>query len=248
MEKNMRKFALAAIGILISALPCEAADINVVAPGLIGPGLHTLVQRWSQDTGNQVVSKGGTAGRIADDIAAGAAQDVVILPTDTLSKVSDKLKPGSQILIGHVVFALAVKAGAPHPDISTLEKFRAALADKIVTYNDPAIGSQAGIMVDALLKTAPYARARPMTAKSETAGMAVADGKADMAIAVVGELVVVKGIDIVAPLPDGTGLTIDMTGAVLANSAHPDEASSLLAYLVKPDTAAVWSAGGIARP
>jgi molybdate transport system substrate-binding protein len=244
----MRKLFLAAIGILLSVLPSQAADVNVVAPGLIGPGLLTLAQRWSQDTGNKIVGKGGTAGRIADDIAAGAVQDVVILPADTLSKISDKLKPGSQILIGHVVFALAVKAGAPHPDISTLEKFRAALAGKTVAYNDPTKGSQAGMMVDALLKTAPYAHAKPVAAQSETAGMAVAEGKADMAIAVVGELVAVKGIDIVAPLPDGTGLKIDMSGAVLANAAHPDEASSLLAYLVRPDAAAVWSAGGIAMP
>jgi molybdate transport system substrate-binding protein len=146
-----------------------------------------------------------------------------------------------------VIFGVAVKTGVAHPDISTLEKFRAALQGKSVAYNDPATGSLAGKMVDAFLKGPAYAGVKPYPART-TGGQAVADGKADIAVAVESEEVKSTGIDIVGPVPDATGLTIDISGAVLANAAHPEEAASFLAYMAGPEAAAILKPTGIAPP
>jgi molybdate transport system substrate-binding protein len=231
-------------GLLLLAVPSQAAEIRVLAPGLVGPGLPILAERWSARTGNSVAAGGGTVGKIEQIVAADDTNDLVLLPSSEFSGIATKLKSNSQKTIGRVIFGLAVPAGSPHPDISTAEKFRAALAGKTVAYNDPANGSLAGKMVDALLKQPPYSAAKGMPSKS-LAGLAVASGVADMAIAVVAEEVGVKGVDIVGPIPDAVGLRIDISGAVLANAAHPDEAASFLAYITTPEAAAVFKPTGI---
>jgi molybdate transport system substrate-binding protein len=226
---------------------CQAAEVRVLAPGLIGPGFAPVAAQWKAETGNSAVIAGGagTVGKIEQTVAENGPADIVILPPGELAGMAGKLKPGSEKKIGRVLFGLAVKRGAPHPDISTAEKFRAALKGKTVAYNNPAIGSLAGKMVDALLKQPEYAGVL-IAPPVGNGGRAVAAGKAEMAIAVESEEVQVDGIDIVGPVPDGIGLKLDLSGAVLANSAHPQEAAAFLAYLTGPEAAAILKPTGIA--
>jgi molybdate transport system substrate-binding protein len=244
----MRIFLLSA-GLLLSAAAAQAAEITLMAPGLLGPGFVTLAAQWKAQTGNTAVLAGGvgTVGKIEQVIASGGSADIVVLPPGEFAGMADKLKPGSEKKIGQVLFGLAVKTGAPHPDISTAAKFRAALKGKSVAYNDPAIGSIAGKMVDALLKQPEYADVKGAPAKG-TGGHAVADGKADMTIAVETEEVQVKGIDIVGQVPNDIGLRLDLSGAVLVNSAHPDEAAAFLAFITRPEAAEILKPTGIAAP
>jgi molybdate transport system substrate-binding protein len=102
-------------------------------------------------------------------------------------------------------------------------------------------------MVDALLKQPEYAGVIAGPAKTQ-GGIAVANGEADIALAVETEEVLNKGIDIVGPVPDGIGLTITMSGAVPANAAHPDEAAAFLAFITRPEAAAVFKPTGIVAP
>ena len=244
----MRVFTLSAV-FLLFCTASQAAEIAVLAPGLVGPGFATLAAQWKAQTGNSVVVAGGagTVGKIEETIASGGAADLVLLPTGEFAGMTDKLKPGSQKKIGHVIFGLAVKSGAPHPDIATPEKFRAALKGKSVAYNDPANGSLAGKMVDALLKRPEYAGVKALPSKVQ-GGQAVAAGNADMAVAVEPEEVQTNGIDIVGPVPDSVGLQIDLSGAVLANATHPDEAAAFLTFITRPEAATVLGPTGLGRP
>lgn len=244
----MRIFYLAA-SLLFFAGAAEAAEINLLMPGLTGTGIAKIAADWQAKTGNSVGLGMGqpTVGKIDDAIAQGMVADLVILPPTEFPGMAAKLKAGSQKKVGRVIFGVAVKSGTPHPDISTMAKFRAALKGKRVAYNDPAIGSLAGKMVDAMLKDPDYAGVVPVPAKP-TGGQAVADGRADIALAVVSEELKVKGIDIVGPVPDATGLSIDISGAVLASATHPEEAASFLDYLLSPAAAPILRPTGIAPP
>jgi molybdate transport system substrate-binding protein len=244
----MRILAIS-IGLLFLGHAAQAADINLLAPGLIGPGITAIAAAWKAKSGDNVVLSAGTPtiGKIEQIIATGGAADVVILPPGELATMTGKLKPGPAKKIGRVIFGVGVKTGAAHPDISSLEKFRAALQGKSVAYNDPASGSLAGKMVDAFLKQPGYAGVKAYPAKG-TGGQAVADGKADIAVAVESEEVRIAGLDIVGPVPDAAGLTIDISGAVLANAAHPEEAAAFLAYMAGPEAAAILKPTGIAAP
>lgn len=244
----MRIF-MTAIILLMLGSAAQAADINLLVPGLVGPGITAIAAAWKAKSGNNVVLSAGapTIGKVEQIIAGGEAADAVILPPGELARMADKLKPGSQKKIGRVIFGVAVKKGTPHPDISTLEKFRAALQGKSVAYNDPATGSLAGKMVDAFLKTPGYEGVKRYPAPT-TGGAAVEDGKADIAVAVESEEVKSLGIDIVGPVPDATGLTVDISGAVLANAAHPQEAAAFLVFMAGPEAAAILKPTGVFAP
>ncbi|HWC64023.1 MAG TPA: substrate-binding domain-containing protein [Rhizomicrobium sp.] len=242
----MRFLALAA-SLLVCASSAGAAEIKVLAPGLIGPGFAQVAAAFKAKTGHTAVLPIGTptVGKIKDVIAQGSDADVVLLTPEELAGMQDKLKPGSEKTIGRVLFGLAVKTGAPHPDISTAEKFRAALKGKSVAYNDPAIGSLAGKMVDTLLQGPAYTGVKRVPYKGQ-GGRAVAAGDADMAVAVETEEVTNQGIDIVGEVPDAIGLKIVMSGAVLKNAPHAGEAASFLAFMTTPEAVAILKPTGIA--
>src|SRR6202012_1091965 len=152
-------------------------------------------QQWKAQSGNNIVIGEGLlppVGKIKQIIASGGAADLVILPPAEFAAMADKLNPGSQKRIGKVIFGVAVKSGVPHPDISTPEKFRAALQGKSVAYNNPAIGSLDGIMVGKLLNGPGYEGVKRVPAKS-TGGQSVANGEADIALAVESEELQSKG-------------------------------------------------------
>jgi molybdate transport system substrate-binding protein len=242
----LRVLALSGI-LLFCASLAQAAEVKVLAPGFIGPGFAAVAAAFKAKTGNTAVLPAGTptVGKIEDIIAKGTDADVVLLTPEELAGLKDKLKPQSEQKIGRVLFGLAVKTGAPHPDISTPEKFRAALKGKSVAYNDPASGSLAGKMVDALLKGPAYAGVKPLPAKTQ-GGRAVAAGDADMAVAVETEEVTNEGIDIVGAVPDAVGLRLELSGAVLKDAPNPGEAASFLSFMTTPEAVAILKPTGIA--
>src|SRR5258705_12299055 len=106
--------------ILLTA-PCAArADITVFTSGGTNPGLRTLSAAWTAETGKQVTIVGGTVTKARDNVKNKVPGDLVVLPLPELTEVAANLKPGPFTPVGLVNFGLAVKAGAPHPDISTL--------------------------------------------------------------------------------------------------------------------------------
>ena len=241
------RFLFFSAALLWSVSSAEAVEVKVLAPGFIGPGFAAVAAAFKAKTGNTAVLPIGTptVGKIREVVAQGSDADLVLLTPEELAGMKEKLKPGSEQKVGRVVFGLAVKTGAPHPDISTAEKFRAALKGKSVAYNDPAIGSLAGQMVDTLLKNPEYAGVKATPVKGQ-GGRAVAAGDADMAVAVETEEVTNQGIDIVGEVPDAVGLRIVMSGAVLKSAAHPDEAAAFMAFMTTPEAVAILKPTGIA--
>jgi molybdate transport system substrate-binding protein len=235
-------FLLAATG-PASTQPQAPAAITVFAPGMAGAGLGKIIAVWSARTGNRVTVVGGSLGAVESAMAAQPG-DLVILPVDALSRHTAMLA-GVAIPIGRIPFALAVAKGAPHPDISTETKFRAALNGQTVAYNDPAGGSIAGVMVEKILRGPGYAAVHQLPLPGN-ATMAVGDGRASMVVGVMPEILQVPGAEAVGLVPAALDLHIDLGGAVTAKAARPDLARDFLAYLAGPEAKAVWAANGIA--
>ncbi len=243
----MRRVFLPSLLLLVFCNTAQAAEIRILGPGLIGPALPALAVRWETLTGHKVIIDYGSMRKVQETVAAGGPGDLVLAPPSELAAMAAKTKSGSEKPVGHAVFALVLKAGALHPDIATVEKFRAALKGKTVGYNNPAGGSLAGKMVEALLRQPEYAGINGMATQGLSA-QAAADGKVDMAIVTHPEVVALKGIEIVSPIPEATGLRLDITGAVLAAAAYPQEAASFLAYITQPQFAEVWRPTGLVAP
>ena len=230
-------------------LPCAArADITVFTSGGTNPGLRTLSARWTAETGKQVTIVGGTVTRARDNAKNRVPGDLVLLPLPELTEVKANLKPVPFTPIGRVDFGLAVKAGAPHPDISTLAKFIAVLKGASgVGFTDPARGSAAGKMVADLLARPEFAGVKPVP-MAGTPGQAIARDGIQYALGPISEEVTVPGVDVVGVLPKEIEMHFDYTGAVLDYAAQPDEAAAFLAYITRPEARAAWKETGVENP
>ena len=103
------------------------ADITVLTSGGTNPGLRALSATWTAETGKQVTIVGGTVTRARDNVQNKLPGDLALLPLPQFDEVSANYNSGTAKPIGRVHFGLAVKAGTPHPDISTLPKFIAVM-------------------------------------------------------------------------------------------------------------------------
>ena len=140
---------LAAVGTPRGA---AAAEIKVLTAGAFKQVLVALVPDFEKQTGHKVIVENETVGALTKRIEGGEAFDVAVLTPGAVSDLTGKGKfvAGSRANLARVGVGVMVKAGAPAPDISTVEAFkRALLAAKSVAYIDPASGGSSGIYLPA---------------------------------------------------------------------------------------------------
>jgi molybdate transport system substrate-binding protein len=243
----MKRFLV--IAFLASLAPCQAsaAEITVLTPGVTAAVLRALAANWMTATGNSVTFKVGTVGGTVKNVGSVPA-DLVLLPPDAMTQVAGKLKAASLSPIALAKYGLAVKAGAVHPDISTVAKFAAVLkASSGIQFNDPASGSASGAAVADMLKRPEFAGviAKPIR---EMPGTAVAKGDADFAGGTVSEELPIKGAEVAGLFPESLGMHLDFSGAVLADAPQSAVAAAFFAYMKSPDAQPVWQANGFIAP
>ena len=240
----MRPLHLFVLFLLLSST-AQAADITVYSPGIVNGPLTKLADAWTAETGNKVAFAGFNVGRIRTAVGKNDPGDVVIAPTADFTDFAPKLAPGSQRALGRILFGMVVKAGGPHPDISTHQKFVAAIKQAgVLAYANPAVGSLTGGMVEDMLKRPEFAGVEPRPIKGMI-GDAIVRGDAQFGGGAITEDLMAKGAEIVGPFPDDLGLHVDVSAAVLKVSANSADAEAFLRYVTRPEAQAVWKTGGI---
>ena len=237
-----------AILFLTLSSAAQAGDITVYSPGIVNGPLTRLAQAWTAETGNKVTFAGFNVGRIRTAVDNDTTPaDLVVAPTSDFAGFAPKLITGSQQPLGRVLFGMVVKAGGLHPDISSHEKFVAAVKQAgVLAYADPKVGSLTGGMVEDMLKRPDFAGVEPRAIKGMI-GDAIVRGDAQFGGGAITEELMAKGAEIVGPFPDDLGLHVDMSAAVLKVSANSSEAQAFLHYVTRPEAQAIWKAGGIAE-
>jgi molybdate transport system substrate-binding protein len=224
------------------------ADITVLTSGGTNPGLRALSATWTAETGKQVTIVGGTVTRARDNVQNKLPGDLALLPLPQFDEVSANYKSGTAKPIGRVHFGLAVKAGTPHPDISTLPKFIAVMkAGSGVGFTDPARGSAAGKWVADLLAQPEYSGVKPMPTAG-TPGQAIARDGIQYGLGPISEEVTVPGVEVVGTLPGAIAKHFDYSAAVLGHAMQADEAAAFLTYITRPEARAVWKSTGVENP
>jgi molybdate transport system substrate-binding protein len=244
------RLLLSAALLALTATNALAADIRVFAPGFVyNSALKELAADFTKQTGvNVIVTEVGMnviLNRIKTDMPAA---DVVALPSDLMNTLAldGGIVTASYTPLGRDELGLAVKKGAPKPDISTVEKLAAVLKSaQAVMVNDPKGGTMQGVMIDTLLKRPEFAGVHVVpVAKGEGAG-ALARGEGDMAIQLVPEILNKPPIDLVAPLPAELGGHMDAMLAVSSRSTDQKNALAFIKFLTTPQAKAAWTAKGM---
>ena len=221
-----------------------ASGITVFTSGVTNGGIYKLAVAWSLETGNQVKFKSGAIGNIRNYVDTDVPGDVVLLPPEDMTAVSEKLNAGTVVPIGKALFGLVVKQGGAHPDISTVSKFSAALkAVGGIGYPDPTGGSLSGQMVDKMLDR-PEFRSVVRKPQRENASLVVLNGHAPYGGGTISEELV-TGVEVVGAFPASLNMQIVFQGAVLARSHSYDDASSFLKFISRSEAASSWHDCGI---
>ena len=218
---------------LVAGTAANAAEITVVSSGGPLPDvMGTLLPMFESATGNKVkVSfKGGPA--IAADVKQGAV-DLVITNTevvDAFAKSGDVAGNGSTLLMISKV-GVAVKTGAPKPDISTPDKLKAALmAAKTVGYSQGASG-QHFLTVIQKLGIADAIKAKAVIAQGRPVGAVIASGEAEIGVQQVAELRPVAGIDVIGEMPGDLQKQIPYSAGIAAKAKDAAAARALVSFL-----------------
>jgi molybdate transport system substrate-binding protein len=230
------------------------AEIKVLTAGAFKQVLLALLPELEKQTGHKVTVDNDTVGALTKRIEAGENFDLAVLTPGAIASLSNKGKfvPGSGKNLARVGIGVVVKEGTPKPDIGSAEAFKKALlAAKSIAYIDPAAGGSSGIYVAGLLDKLGIAAEMKGKSKLIPGGAVaehIAKGEAELGIHQISEILPVKGVTLVGPLPaDIQNYTIYAAG-IGANAKEVDAAIALLKALAGPAAAEVLKSKGMDPP
>ncbi len=242
------------IAVSVAAAPATAAEIKVLTAGAFKQVLLALAAPYEQRSGNKVAVENDTVGALVKRIESGAEFDVTVLSPAAVDALitKGKIAPGSRTLLAKVGIGVVVKEGAAKPDIGTVEAFkRAVLAAKSVSYIDPASGGSSGIYIAGLLQKLGIAEQVKPKAKLIPGGLVaehIANGEAELGIAQISEIIPVKGVTLVGPLPAEIQNYTTYAAGIAASAKQAEAAGALIKALSGPDAAPVIAAKGMQAP
>lgn len=245
MKRLFCSFLIVAIALGIAANARAQGEINLLAPGPIKEPLDKLLAAYQTKTGMhvKVTYAGGVPSR--QQVAAGKGLDVDLLfaPFPEVLK-SGNIDPKSATVVARVRLALAVKKGAPKPDISTPAAVKKTLLNaKSIASVDPAQGSVGGIAQACLDKLGIADQVKPKLQWVKTGGVVqdqVAKGETEIALGPYLSDMNNPGIDVVGALPPGASTPVDIAGFLSNSLKDTKDAKALLAYLRSKEAAPIW--------
>ena len=251
MKIDLRLTLIAILFALVGPTAAPAAELKVLVAGAYDQVFQALLPDFERQTGSTVKSEKGPAGTLKKRVESGEAFDIAIItPAVMEGLINDgKLDGQSFAKVATVGVGVGVKEGAPKPDISSVDAVkRALLAAKAVAYTDPASGASSGMYVDKLLVRLGIADQVRPKAKLKAGGHAgdfVASGDADVVVQQASEIIPVKGVVLVGPLPAEIQNTTTYAAAVSSQSHQKEAAQALIKVLTSPAAAAVLKAKGM---
>jgi molybdate transport system substrate-binding protein len=222
----------------------------LLSPDPIKATLEKLVSDFETKTGTHVKITYGTGVSTRKTVASGQALDVSLLfaPFPEALKTGN-IVPGSATVIATLRLALAVKKGAPKPDISTAEAVKLTLLNaKSILSVDPTQGSVGGIALLALDKLGIADQVKPKikwVRTGEIVQESVANGEAEIALGPYLSDMRNPGLDVVGALPPEASTPVDITGFLSTSVKDPKAAKALLDYLSSREAASVYEAAKI---
>lgn len=223
-----------------------AAPLSLLSTLAVMGVLQEILPGYEHQTGVRVTAAFAPTQELLARIAAGARGDAVILTDSAVDDLiaSGILAPGSRVDLARSFIGVAVRAGAPHPDIGTDTAFRQTLLDaSSIAYSAAgASGLFFASLIDQL-GIGDAVRAKATVIPTGLTGALAARGETELAIQQVSELMVVPGIDIVGRLPDTLHRGAVFSGAVFAQAG--EAASALLRALASDAIGPVYRRHGV---
>src|SRR6476620_11338787 len=239
---HLRAFALAILSVIHLSVTAGAAEVRVMISGGLTAAYKVLVPEFERATGHKVLtaygtSMGTTANAIPVRLERGEPADVLIMVGYALADLAKqgKVIGDSRVDLVTSPIGIAVKSGAPKPDISSADAVkRALLAAKTIAYSDSASGLYISTEMFQKLGIADEMKDKARKIPATPVGEIVAHGDAELGFQQISELKPVAGIDIVGPLPDDLQTITILSAGIATASKEPDAGKALIKFLASP--------------
>ena len=231
---TFRTTALAFATALFLTTAATAAEVRVMISGGLTAAYNALVPEFERSTGHKVL----TVNAIPVRLERGEPADVLIMVGYALGGLikQGKVMADSRVDLVKSPIGVAVKSGAPKPDISSAETIKGALlAAKTIAYSDSASGVYVSTEMFQKLGIAEEMKDKARKIRATPVGEIVARGDAEIGFQQISELKPVAGIDIIGPLPDELQKITVFSAGIAAVSREPDAGKALIKFLASPE-------------
>ncbi len=227
------------------------AKLKIMCARSMHEVVTALARGFNEQTGHDVELSFGTVGALQKRLDAGETADVLISSIPAIQGLEQKsaLLAGARQNVATTRIGVAVRAGAPAPDISTLESFKQALIDaRTIAFSDAAVGGSAGVhlakmFVEMGLGEMIKQKGMPQQSGGEVSER-VAAGAADLGMTLIAEIMPIAGARVLGPLPPPLGNATTYCAAVMTVSQAPEAARAFIAALTRPDARETWTSAG----
>jgi molybdate transport system substrate-binding protein len=230
-----------------------AVEITVMTSGGLNAAYRLLGPQFERASGRtlrtvQGASMGAAPDAIPQRLGRGEAADVLLLAADGLEALIARglAQPGSRVDIARSLIGMAVREGAPKPDISTVEAFRQVLLNAgSIAYSASASGVY--IENEMFRKLGIHEQVMPKARRiySERVATVVARGEAEIGFQQVSEILPIPGARFVGTIPESVQKPTIFCAGLAANAREPEAARAFIRYLVSPEAAPVLTRSGL---
>jgi molybdate transport system substrate-binding protein len=234
--------------LLSHGFAAKAAEVKIIAGGPLTAVFKELGPQFERDTGHKLVTRFAVTSVVKREIDAGDTFDLAISST---SGIDDWIKEGKIVAATRAVVAYAglgvgVRAGAPKPDIGSVEASRRALLNAKSVAHGAESASAASFK--GLLERLGIAEEMKPKLKPVVGGAvvkSVTSGEVEIVVAVVPGIVAAPGVELVGPFPSELQTYISFTAGVSTGAKEPEAAQALIKFLTSPAAFAVIKAKGM---
>ena len=233
----------------LAAAQTTAAPLRIFASNGVKAVVEDMKSPVEKTTGHPLAVIFDSTAGLRKRIAAGEAFDVALLTSDGAEELlkNGTLNASTSADLARAGVGVGYRTGTPKPDVHTAEGMKKALlAAKSITYaGDGASRAYIDKMIEKLGLTATLKPRTVLAQGSGPATAAVADGKSDLVLTLISEILPVQGLSLAGGIPDEFQSYISFTAAASAKTTNPDAAKKLIAAFKSPSVAMIYKARGM---
>jgi molybdate transport system substrate-binding protein len=243
--------AAASVGAMIlfsNGFAAKAAEIKIIAAGPLTAAFNELGPQFERDTGHKLVTKFAGTSEVKREIDAGEPFDLAISITSAIDDWINegKIVAATRAVVGYAGLGLGVRAGAPKPDIGSVEASKRTLLNaKSVAHG--AEGAIPAYFTGLLARLGIVEEMKPKRKPMATAAVlkSVASGELEFIVAAVPTIIAAPGVELVGPFPSELQTYISFTAGASTRAKEPGAAQALIKFLTSPAAVATIKAKGM---
>ncbi len=250
-----RTFIVVVALVSLAATRARADDVRVMTSGAFTAALLDLKAEFERATPHKIIVVTTTMGTgetsIENRLKRAEPADVVIVNAEALDEFIKQgtVAAGSRVDVARSLFGMAVRTGAPVPDVSSVEAFKRALLEaKSIAYSASVSGTYLSTELFQQLGIADRVLPKSRRIEGERVGAVVARGDAEVGFQQISELLPVPGITLTGPMPEGVQRATIFSAGTAAKAPSPAAAKALIAFLTSPAALPAIKKSGMEPP